>query len=356
MSFGAYATGSFWFARSLLTCQSLSHNSCRWLLSGDYLAKSSQTIWLATGTLCLAVCAGVFTCVIAGDLDFVPAKTDQFQLEAMGIEADTLSPAYGVVANALETGQAVVEEAVTLGPGSIVAKVDNASLLKSLYGNYDAASCRALRRGMFWETDDSAGSRMVSGYARVLKAVDYCQGGKQKRAVIVGTSKNLDKSRLLLSVCLLVRDGNLWQVSDYQPYVAFLDLDNGKADVDWQQIGTGVWVLKTRSLGVCSNHDRFVECALYEPNPGQWTQIFAQREWFDSKNHVDIALKVLPGDKPHRDLLMTASVTRQGTVKTMLSFKDDRYKTVRVYPYVANTRLRYSRKIPATDWDGERAN
>lgn len=320
------------------------------------MAKSSQTIWLATGTLCLAVCAGVFTCVIAGDLDFFPAKADQFQVEAKGIEADILSPANGIVSDALATGQEVVEEAVTVEPGSIVANVDNASLLKLLYGNYDAASCRALRRGVFWHTDDGALSRMGSGYARVLKAVDYCQGGKQKRAVIIGTSKSGDKSSLLLSVCLLVRDGTLWQASVYKPYVAFLDLDNGKADVDWQQIGTDIWVLKTRSVGVCSNHDRFAECALYKPNPDQWTQIFAHREWFDSKSHVDIALKVLPGDKPHRDLIMTASVRRQGTVKTMLSFKGDRYKTARVYPYVADTRFGYSHKIPATDWDGERPN
>lgn len=331
---------------------SLSHNSCRCLLSGDDLAKSSQTIWLATGTLCLAFCAGVFTFAIAGELDFVPAKTDQFQLEARGIEADTLSPAYGIVSDALTTGQEVVEEVVTLGPGSTVAKVDNASLLKLLYGNYDAASCRALRSGVFWDTEDGAGSRMVSGYASVLKAVDYCHGGRQKRAVIIGTCKSRDKSSLLLSVCLLVRDGTLWQVSDYQPYVAFLDLGHDKADVDWQQIGSDVWVLKTRSFGASTNQDRFVEYALYEPKPGQWTQIFAHREWFESKSHVDIALKSLPGDKPHRDLLMTASVTRQGTVKTRLSFKGDRYKTVRVYPYVANTRFGYSRKIPATDWDG----
>jgi hypothetical protein len=108
-------------------------------LSGDNLAKSSQTIWLATGTLCLAVCAGVFTCVIAGDLDFFPAKADQFQVEAKGIEADILSPANGIVSDALATGQEVVEEAVTVEPGSIVANVDNASLLKLLYGNYDAA-------------------------------------------------------------------------------------------------------------------------------------------------------------------------------------------------------------------------
>ncbi len=230
-------------------------------MSGDYLAKSSQTIWLATGTLCLAVCAGVFTCVIAGDLEFFPAKTDQFQLEAKGIEADILSPANGIVSDALATGQEVVEEAVTVEPGSILAKVDNASLLKLLYGNYDAASCRALRSGVFWHTDDGALSRMGSGYARVLKAVDYCQGGKQKRAVIIGTSKSGDKSSLLLSVCLLVRDGTLWQVSDYQPYLAFLDVGNDKADVDWQQIGTDVWVLKTRSVGDSKNQDRFVECA-----------------------------------------------------------------------------------------------
>lgn len=144
------------------------------------MAKSSQTIWLATGTLCLAVCAGVFTCVIAGDLDFVPAKTHQFQLEAKGIEADILSPANGIVSDALATGLEVVEEAVTVEPESIVAKVDNASLLKLLYDNYDSASCRALRRGVFWHTDDGALSRMGRGYARVLKAVDYCQGGKQK--------------------------------------------------------------------------------------------------------------------------------------------------------------------------------
>lgn len=320
------------------------------------MAKSSQTIWLATGTLCLAVCAGVFTCVIAGDLDFFPAKADQFQVEAKGIEADILSPANGIVSDALATGQEVVEEAVTVEPGSIVANVDNASLLKLLYGNYDAASCRALRRGVFWHTDDGALSRMGSGYARVLKAVDYCQGGKQKRAVIIGTSKSGDKSSLLLSVCLLVRDGTLWQVSDYQQYLAFLDVGNDKADVDWQQIGTDVWVLKTISVGDSKNQDRFVECALYEPNPGRWTQIFAQREWFDSKSHVDIALKVLPGDKPHRDLLMTASVRRQGAVKTLLSFEGDSYKTARVYPYVANNRFRYSHKISATDWDGERPN
>ena len=93
------------------------------------MAKSSQTIWLATGTLCLAVCAGVFTCVIAGDLDFFPAKADQFQVEAKGIEADILSPANGIVSDALATGQEVVEEAVTVEPMHLYSNCSTAIMM-----------------------------------------------------------------------------------------------------------------------------------------------------------------------------------------------------------------------------------